>query len=157
MHYSVSHNFIPMHFLCFLPVLDLKLDNLTTLEVEPHCCPLHQFILLTKEPICEFFAKKKLRIGGVVFLSWPFWFLIFFKNNFFCAIFIQISHKLWGTKDGTKFWWLPLSPAKSLGVKNYETHCKSLNHKGFVSLRNFLDLKQQVGNWKTFPRLGFCD
>ena len=41
-----------------MPVLDLKSDNLTTIEVEPHYCPLQQFILLTKEPIAEIFAKK---------------------------------------------------------------------------------------------------
>ena len=29
-----------MHFLCFLPVLDITLDKLT-IQVEPHHCPFH--------------------------------------------------------------------------------------------------------------------
>ena len=35
------------------------------------------------------------------------------KKIFFCFILIQISHNLWGTKDFSKFWWLPWFPAKS--------------------------------------------
>ena len=30
----------------------------TTIEAEPHCCPSHQFILLTQGPIPEIFAKN---------------------------------------------------------------------------------------------------
>ena len=38
-----------------------------------------------------------------VFENWQSW-----KSQFFeLAILIQISHNLWGTKVGTKFWWLP--------------------------------------------------
>ena len=37
----------------FLPVLGLMSDTQTTISVESYCywCPLHQFILLTQEPI----------------------------------------------------------------------------------------------------------
>ena len=51
-----------MHFLCVLPVLDLKSDRLTTIYVEPHCCPSHQFILLTKGPISEIFASSLFKL-----------------------------------------------------------------------------------------------
>ena len=42
----------------FLPVIELMLDSLTTIKVEPHQCLLHQSILLTKGPTCIIFAKK---------------------------------------------------------------------------------------------------
>ena len=42
----------------FLPVFELMSDSLTTIQVEPHQCPLHQSILLTQGPIQEIFAKK---------------------------------------------------------------------------------------------------
>ena len=42
----------------FLPVLELMLDSLTTIQVEPDQCPSHQSILLTQEPIQEIFMKK---------------------------------------------------------------------------------------------------
>ena len=52
--------------------------------------------------------------------SWKtqfFWvghFEFFFSKKiiFFCFILIQISHNLWGTKDFSKFWWLPRFPEK---------------------------------------------
>ena len=55
----------------FLPVIELMLDSLTTIKVEPHQCPMHQ-------PIHEIFTKI-LRIGD-------FEELIFFQSgilNFF--------------------------------------------------------------------------
>ena len=48
-----------------------------------------------------------------VFLSRPFWSFFSYFFFFFCFKFIQIIHSLWDTKDGTKFWWLPLFAAKN--------------------------------------------
>ena len=48
----------------FLPVIELMLDSLTTIKVEPHQRLLHQSILLTKGPMDEIFPKEILRIGG---------------------------------------------------------------------------------------------
>ena len=41
----------------FLPVFELMSDSLTATYVEPHQCPSHQSILLTKGQIHEFFAE----------------------------------------------------------------------------------------------------
>ena len=41
----------------FLPVLELMLDSLMTVKVEPHQCSSHQSILLSQGPIHEIFAK----------------------------------------------------------------------------------------------------
>ena len=50
----------------FLPVLDFTSDNLTNISIEPHCCPLHQFNLLTHPRTnSQNFCEKILRIGGV--------------------------------------------------------------------------------------------
>ena len=68
----------------FLPVFELMLDSLTTIEVEPNQCPSHQLILLTQGPIHEFFMKKYWELEELeneFFLSWPFW-IIFFQKNF---------------------------------------------------------------------------
>ena len=47
-----------------------------------------------------------------VFLSRPFW-----KKKstqfFFCFIPMKISQSFLGSKDGSKFWWLPWFPAKN--------------------------------------------
>ena len=58
-----------MHFLCFKAVFELMSDSLTTIQIEPYQCPLHQAILLTQRPIYEIFEKKILRIGGIENLS----------------------------------------------------------------------------------------
>ena len=62
-------------------------DSLTTTWVEPHWCPLHQFILLTKQPIPEIFAKKC-------------WELAVLKNSFFCVshfgIFLEFFWNFFG-------------------------------------------------------------
>ena len=60
-------------------------DSLTAIYVEPHQCPLHQPILLTQGPICESFAKifwELAILKNVVFLSRPFWILVFKKKEF---------------------------------------------------------------------------
>ena len=62
-------NMQKMHFLCFLAIFELMSGSLATIQVEPHQCPLHQSILLTQEPICETFAKKKSKIGHFENLS----------------------------------------------------------------------------------------
>ena len=59
-----------MHFLCFLAVLELMSDSLTTIYVEPDQCPSHHAILLTQGRICEIFTKK-------------FWELAILKNGHF--------------------------------------------------------------------------
>ena len=41
----------------FLSVFELTLDSLSTIQVEPHQCPLHQSILLTQGPIHEILAE----------------------------------------------------------------------------------------------------
>ena len=51
-----------MHFLCFYPVLELTLHSLTTIQVEPHQCPSHQFILLIQGPTPKIFTKKYLEL-----------------------------------------------------------------------------------------------
>ena len=43
----------------FLPVFELMSDSLTTIEVEPHQCPLHQSTLLAQGAIHEIFTKNK--------------------------------------------------------------------------------------------------
>ena len=73
----------------------------------PHYCPSHQFILLTQGSIPKIFTKKH-------------WELVVFKNsilsqstwNFLFAL-IKISQSFLSSKDGSKFWWLPLFPAQS--------------------------------------------
>ena len=92
-------------------------------QVEPHWCPLHQFILLTKGPICEIF--ENLWIENLSFFES----VIFY---FFCFIPIQISHNLWGTKDVTKFWWLLWFPAKS-----YLGGCKIMRHCTYMRVRSW--------------------
>ena len=52
-----------VHFLCFQAVFELTLDSLTTIQVEPHQCPSHQSILLTKKTNPLNFREKILRIG----------------------------------------------------------------------------------------------
>ena len=70
----------------FLPVFDLMLESLMTIQVEPHQCPLHQSILLIHGPIHEKMAKIFSRIGGFENLSF-FWVghfdFLFFQTNFF--------------------------------------------------------------------------
>ena len=69
-----------------------------------------------------------------VFLSWTSW--------IFCFIPIQISHNLWGTKDGTKFWWVLWFPAKSyLGCKimrNTVLICVCVREIGRENKENYL-------------------
>ena len=85
---------------------------------QPHDnqCPSHQSILLTQGPICEILVTIAQLLGVAEKLSFfesailIFFFQIFF---FFCFILIKISQNLWGTKDFSKFWWLPWFPAKS--------------------------------------------
>ena len=42
----------------FIPALELMLDSITTIKVEPHQCPLHESILQTQGQILEIFGKK---------------------------------------------------------------------------------------------------
>ena len=49
-----------------------------------------------------------LFVSAILNFSFDFWFL--------CFTPIQISHNLWATKDGMKFWWLPWFPAKTRGI-----------------------------------------
>ena len=46
------------------------------------------------------------------------------KKIFFCLILIQISHNLLGTKDFSKFWWLPWFPENFWGAYTFATQCK---------------------------------
>ena len=52
------------------------MDSLTTISVEPHWCPLHQFILLTQGPIPEIFMKK-------------YWELTVLKNSVFLSRYFE--------------------------------------------------------------------
>ena len=101
---------LKMHF---LPVLGLMSDSLTTILVESHWCPSNQFILQTQGPILLNFAKRYWELTvlkNVVFLSWPFW--IFFSIFFFSLLNpMKSSQRFLGSKDGSKFWWLPWFPA----------------------------------------------
>ena len=49
--------------------------------------------------VCE----KIIKIGGVENLFWS-------RPLRFFVCFIPVQINLWGTKDGTKFWWLPWFP-----------------------------------------------
>ena len=46
----------------FLPVFELMLDSLTTIQVEPHQCPLNQSILLTHGLIPEIQAQSRIML-----------------------------------------------------------------------------------------------
>ena len=69
-----------------------------TIQIEPHWCSLHQFILLTQGPIPEIFAKSNWEWGELKISV----FLVGHFDFFFFASF------LWKlvSKDGLKFWWL---------------------------------------------------
>ena len=72
-----------MHFY-FL--FELTSDSQTTMYVEPHQCPLHQFILLSKYPRTNHsnFCEKILRIEGAekwhLLLSFCLWLFVFFSQ-----------------------------------------------------------------------------
>ena len=75
-------------------------DSLTTIYVEPHQCPSHQFLLFTQSLKC---LRKNIE-------NWRFWKTQFFRVSQF-GFFLLHPHenqsKFQGSKDESKFWWLP--------------------------------------------------
>ena len=62
-----------------------------TIEVEPHQCTSHQFIILTQGPIPEIFVKKIMRIGEIE------------KLNFFESAILILIFLLHPNEDQSKF------------------------------------------------------
>ena len=80
-----------------MSVLNLTLYSLTTIYVKPHQCPLHQFILLTQEPIPKF-SWEILRIG------------VFEKLSFFeSAILMFFATSLWKSVTNFVVEWMGLN------------------------------------------------
>jgi hypothetical protein len=82
---------VKMHFLCFYPSFEPTLDSLTTIQVKPHQCPLHQLILLIQGPIPKIFAKNienRLRWKMIFF-----WLLRFKKKEFVDGFFRKVLEK----------------------------------------------------------------
>ena len=50
-----------MHFLCFQAVFELTLDSLTTIQVDPHQCHLHQFLRIGSSEHFSFFESAILK------------------------------------------------------------------------------------------------
>ena len=128
-----------------------------TTYVEPNQCPLHQFILLKfSRKNIESWRNWKIQFFWVL----PFWF--FFQFFFYCFIPMKISQRFLGSKDGSKFWWLPWFPAQNntcakicntvyifFGIFYLDTLCRDL---GLDELRKKADFRstmiQDSGTWK---------
>ena len=99
----------------FYPFFELTSDSLTNIEVKPHRCPSHQFILLTQGPIREI-----LRIGRVknLKLFWVGHFDFFLLNPY---LFKSVT--IYGVpKMGRNFDDCPdFQKNQGWGVYNYET------------------------------------
>ena len=77
-------------FACFRPYVGQP-DN--------HSCPSHHLILMTQGPIPLNFAKKYWEL------------MVLRKGSFFLLNPMKSSQRFLGSKDGSKFWWLPWFPA----------------------------------------------
>ena len=85
---------VKIHFLWFYSIFELTSDSLMTLYVERLQCPLHQFILLSLEPIPKIFGKKYwefVELENEIFLAFGFWLVGFSKRN--CFFFFPKSWK----------------------------------------------------------------
>ena len=98
-------------------------DSLTTIKIEPHGCPLHQFILLKQKPIPEIFANT-------------YWELAKLKDSVFfeCAIlnlfFLLHPHEnqsvSWVARMGRNFDDYPGFQPKTTPAQRYATQCMYL-------------------------------
>ena len=80
---------------------------MTTIQVELHFCPIHEFLLLTQGPFTEILVKKCSEL--VDLKNW-----LFLKQQnssnqnlqklkFFCLIPVYMSHKFLGIMDLIQF------------------------------------------------------
>ena len=100
---------------------------------QPHWCHFHQFILLTKGPICKILAKKYWELEVLEKLSF-FWvghFDFFFNKKIFFFAFSYFNHS-------------QINGVAWMGLIFYDYHDFQKNHEGFrimkhnVLNRNFI-------------------
>ena len=83
------------------------------------------------------FQKKLLRIGGIEKLSFFESAILNFKKN--CFIPRKISQSFFGSKDGSKFLWLPWFSAQNNSCVNI---CNTVYIVSLVSFSHWTDFQQ---------------
>ena len=97
------------------------MENLTTIWIELHSWPTHEFLLLDQGPFPEILVKKcseLVDLKNCLFLKQQ----NFKKLKFFCPIPAQLSHKFLDSMNLIQFLWLCWFPAK------YQVVCKNMRH-----------------------------
>ena len=104
----------------FLPVFELMLYSLLTIQIELHQYPWHQSILLTQGPIHEIFTNFFCEFG--IFEKLSFFestILDFFFGFFFVWLYPHENQsKLLGNQDGVEILMLTLVSSKFLAMRN---------------------------------------